>query len=139
MKKISERVIDLRIATRRACMCENVSGKGKNTLSLKTKVLYLIAHDCGPRDIQLILCIAKTNLALITASLTKQGLIVKSRDYNDRRHVRYAVTGKGRKYLSTCLDVIEKSFASAFPDKESYGDALKKLEDALEVFSFINN
>lgn len=138
MKKISERVVDLRIATRRACMCENANNNKKSTLSLKTKVLYLIAHDCGPKDIQLILCIAKTNLALIAATLVKEGYAVKSRAYDDRRHVRYAVTGKGRKYLACCLDNIEKSFKEAFPDKESYDDALKKLEDALDVFSFIN-
>ena len=139
MKKISESVIDLRIATRRACMCENADNNKKSTLSLKTKVLYLIAHGCSPKDIQLILCIAKTNLALIAAALEKQGFIVKSRAYDDRRHVTYAVTGKGKKYLASCLEIIEKSFSAAFPDKESYQAALKKLEDALEAFSFINN
>ena len=33
MKKIADTVIELRIATRRACMCETQAGKKKSTLS----------------------------------------------------------------------------------------------------------
>ena len=73
MKKIADTVIELRIATRRACMCETQAGKKKSTLSLKTKVLYLVYNNCPAREIMLTLCIAKTNFAQIVAALIKDG------------------------------------------------------------------
>lgn len=138
MEKISETVIKLRIATRRACMCENAENKKKSTLSLKTKVLYLISAGCIPKDIMLTLCIAKSNLALTAAALIRDGFIVKCRGYGDKREVRYALTGKGKKYLNGCLAVIEKRFKSAYSDEESYLKAREKLNDALEIFAYLN-
>ena len=138
MKKIADTVIELRIATRRACMCETQAGKKKSTLSLKTKVLYLVYNNCPAREIMLTLCIAKTNFAQIVAALIKDGLIVKSRAYDDRRTMRLTVTGKGRKYLSDCKNVTESYFKKAFSDEESYSEAQRKLAEALEVFSYID-
>ena len=48
------------------------------------------------------------------------------------------VTGKGRKYLSDCKAAIESRFKNAYSDEESYGGALRKLDEALEVFSYID-
>ena len=138
MKKIADTVIELRIATRRACMCENQSDRKKSTLSLKTKVLYLVQKGLSVKDITLVLCVAKTNLAQIISSLIKDGFMLKSRAYDDRREVRLMVTGKGRKYLSDCKAAIESRFKNAYSEEESYGGALRKLDEALEVFSYID-
>lgn len=138
MEKIAETVIKLRMATRRACMCENVDGRKKSTLSLKTKVLYLLNAGCSPKDVTLTLCIAKSNLAQITKGLIGEGYLLKSRGYGDKREARYALTGRGKKYLSDCMKVIEKEFASVFSDEESYKGASEKLVNALEVFSYLN-
>ena len=48
------------------------------------------------------------------------------------------MTGKGRKYLSDCKNVIESNFKKAFSDEESYSEAQRKLAEALEVFSYID-
>ena len=79
MYDLAKGIIALRLATRRACMCEGKGQTKKNTLSLKTKVLFLIAEGCSPRDIIACLMIAKTNLALLTRDMATEGLIVKTK------------------------------------------------------------
>lgn len=49
----------------------------KNTLSLKTKLLFLIERGLSSREILSALAIAKTNLAALTKELANDGLIQK--------------------------------------------------------------
>lgn len=134
---LSEKLVELRIATRGATMCESVNGKQKNTLSLKTKILFLLKDkDLPPIDIMTSLHLAKTNLALLTSEMAKDGLITKDRQARDKRIVYYSLTDKGREYLEARLNIIETALKKAF-DKEEYNRAYAALDEAVNVLSFI--
>ena len=111
MYDLAKSIIALRLATRRACMCEGKGQTKKNTLSLKTKVLFLIAEGCAPREIVAGLMIAKTNLALLTRDMANEGLIVKSKGAADHREVVYSLTDQGRAYLDERLGAIEENLS----------------------------
>lgn len=109
MQALAELIIELRLATRRMCMCEGKAGARKSTLSLRTKVLYLIAHDCSAREIAARLHIAKTNLAQLTTSMAADGLIDKTQGDLDRREVLFSITEKGKSYLDERLRAIDEN------------------------------
>ena len=138
MHELANRIVDLRLSLRRACMCENTDNNKKSTLSLKTKVLFLISRGANAKEITLTLCIAKTNLALITSSLIEDGFIVKSKNPKDKREIIFTATAKGKRYLSNCLDVIEQSFKNILTEKKEYADAVQKLDGVLEILSFLS-
>ncbi len=138
MKLLADKIIELRIATRRACMCENTDNNKKSTLSLKTKILYLISKNCNPKEITLMLCIAKTNLALIAKSLIADGLIVRHRGLRDKREISYTLTAKGKKYLNSCLEIIESNFKNIFADEKEYAQAIEKIDQVLDTFSYVS-
>lgn len=109
MHELAKSIIALRLSTRRACMCEGKGNTKKNTLSLKTKVLFLISEGCGVKQIIASLFIAKTNLALLTRDMAEEGLIVKTKGSADRREVNFALTELGRAYLDERLAAIEEN------------------------------
>lgn len=112
---LSEKLVDLRIATRGATMCETACGKNKNTLSLKTKILFLLRNkSLQPIDLLTSLKLAKANLALLTTEMAKEGLIQKDKQNYDKRVVAFSITDKGREYLETRLSVIENSLKKPF-------------------------
>ncbi len=133
MYKLAERIIELRLATRHACMCEGTGQAKKNTLSLKTKVLYLIYKECHPKEIIETLCIAKTNLAILTRDMANEGLIVKSRGTLDRREVNYDLTEKGMKYLTDRFAAIEKGLPDPELSREDYEAAVQLLNKAAKL------
>ncbi len=116
MYDLAKSIIALRLSTRRACMCEGKGQTKKNTLSLKTKVLFLIAEGCCAREITACLMIAKTNLALLTRDMADEGLIVKTKGTTDHREVNFSLTQAGREYLDKRLSVIENNVASLDKD-----------------------
>lgn len=135
--ELAEKLVELRIATRSATMCENVSGKNKNTLSLKTKILFLLKNDSlPPIDIMTTLHLAKTNLALLTGEMEREGLITKDKQLRDKRLVYYSITDKGKEYLNARLDIIESALKKAFHGDE-YDKAFKALSEAVAVLSFL--
>ena len=134
---LSEKLIELRIATRGATMCESVGGKAKNTLSLKTKILFLLKDkSLPPLDLMTTLHLAKTNLALMTSEMARENLIVKERPSHDKRAIYYSITDEGKKYLDARLNTIEESLKKSFSQKE-YDAALKTLDKAIGILSFI--
>ena len=134
---LAEKLVELRIATRSATMCESVSGKPKNTLSLKTKILFLLKDkSLPPVDIMTTLHLAKTNLALLTSEMAKEGLITKDRQQYDKRVVYYSLTDAGKAYLDARLSTIEAAMKKAFPAEE-YDKAYKALDEAVDVLSFL--
>ncbi|MBE5730495.1 MAG: MarR family transcriptional regulator [Clostridiales bacterium] len=135
--ELAQKLVELRIATRGATMCENMYGKSKNTLSLKTKILFLIRDkSLPPSDIISTLHLAKTNVALIAAEMIKEGLIVKEKSELDKRSVWYAITDKGKEYLDSRLRVIEDMLNERY-SKKDYQRALKIMSDAIDILSFI--
>lgn len=134
---LSEKLVELRIATRSATMCESVNGKSKNTLSLKTKVLFLLKdQSLPPLDIMTTLHLAKTNLALLTNEMAQEKLITKEKSSTDKRAVYYSITEEGKKYLSSRLDAIEALLKKAFQGDE-YKKALEILDEATAILSFL--
>lgn len=119
-------------------MCETACGKNKNTLSLKTKILFLLRNkSLQPIDLLTSLKLAKANLALLTTEMAKEGLIQKDKQNYDKRVVAFSITDKGREYLETRLSVIENSLKKAFPTAEEYNSAAKALDAATDVLSFL--
>lgn len=133
MYDLAEKIIELRLATRRACMCEGVEGAKKNTLSLKTKVLFLIDKACTPKEIISAMRIAKTNLALITKEMADEGLIEKSKGNLDRREVTYSITRKGKEYLNLRLRSVENDLTEKFVSDEQYLEAIDTVIRAITL------
>ena len=138
MNDLAEKVIELRLASRRACMCENQDNNKKSTLSLRTKVMYLIRKGFSPKEISLKLCIAKANLALITSALAKDGLIVKSHKSKDKREISFDLTAKGDRALDECLETIAQAFKNVLTGTKEKNDAIKKIDEVLEIFSYLS-
>lgn len=134
MHELAKSIIALRLSTRRACMCEGKGNTKKNTLSLKTKVLFLISEGCGVKQIIASLFIAKTNLALLTRDMAEEGLIVKTKGSADRREVNFALTELGRAYLDERLAAIEENVGfKDSPEAEKIIKAAIMLLDGTSV------
>ena len=134
MHELAKSIIALRLSTRRACMCEGKGNTKKNTLSLKTKVLFLISEGCGVKQIIASLFIAKTNLALLTHDMAEEGLIVKTKCSADRREVNFALTELGRAYLDERLAAIEENVGfKDSPEAEKIIEAAIMLLDGTSV------
>lgn len=133
MGKLAQKIIELRLATRRACMCESGGAKKKNTLSLKTKVLFLIEKGYSVRDIISSLMIAKANLALIMTELCSEGLITKAKSLVDRREIKPELTDAGYRYLAERENAIEDEIGFYFGSEEEYNDAVAALSKAIAV------
>lgn len=114
-------------------MCEGNDRAKKNTLSLKTKALFLISRGCSPKEIIASLCIAKTNLAILTNEMALGGLIVKSKGTLDRREVNYTLTDAGEEYLRERMFVIEEKIKPAFPTEDAYEEAEKLIAKAVKL------
>ncbi|MBE5732628.1 MAG: hypothetical protein E7353_06265 [Clostridiales bacterium] len=136
MYDIADKIINLRLNTRRVCMCEGEKNK-KSTITLKTKVLFLIAQGNGTKDIILSLGIAKTNLALLTSSLSDEGLIVKKQKADDKREKSYALTEKGKQHLASVRERINLAFKTVITNDEEFEDAEQKIDAVLDLMSFI--
>ena len=134
MHELAKSIIALRLSTRRACMCEGKGNTKKNTLSLKTKVLFLISEGCGVKQIIASLFIAKTNLALLSRDMAEEGLIVKTKGSADRREVNFALTELGRAYLDERLAAIEENVGfKDSPEAEKIIEAAIMLLDGTSV------
>lgn len=133
MYELAEKIIELRLATRRACMCEGKGQSKKNTLSLKTKVLFLIGKKFSPKEIIVSLLIAKTNLALLTKDMAEEGLIVKEKGTLDKREVRYALTESGKNYLTERLKSIDENLSPLFPVEDNINEAIELIEKTIAL------
>ena len=136
MYDIADKIIELRLNTRRVCMCEGDKNK-KSTITLKTKVLFLIAQGLSTKDIILSLGIAKTNLALLTSSLSDEGLIIKKKKIDDKREKSYTLTEKGKQHLVSVKEKINLAFKTVITNDEEFDDAISKIDEVLSLMSFI--
>ena len=136
MYDIADKIIELRLNTRRVCMCEGDKNK-KSTITLKTTVLFLIAQGLSTKDIILSLGIAKTNLALLTSSLSDEGLIIKKQKIDDKREKSYTLTEKGKQHLVSVKEKINLAFKTVITNDEEFDDAVSKIDEVLSLMSFI--
>ena len=138
MDKIADKIIELRIATRRAAMCENSGGSNKNTLSLKSKFLFCLRDKKqSPYELMNSLQMGKTNLAILAKSMLGEGLIEKLAGGTDRRHIEFRITEAGREYLQKRLDTIEQAFKNILTDESEYSRAVEDIDTVLRLLSFL--
>lgn len=137
MKSVSEKIIELRIATRRATLCES-DGKTKATLSLKSKILFLLKDkDLSPSDIISALGIAKTNLTILASSMIKDGLISKYKKPNDLRAVFYSITQKGKEHITKLINYIDSLFDKVIEDDNAKEKYINEITDIIDLISFL--
>ena len=134
MDKLSDKIVKLRLETRRICMCEGE--KSTATMTIKTKALYLIQNNITPNEIINTLNIAKTNLAILAHDMINEGLIIKKTNLNDKRQISYSITPKGQMELNQKLSIIENRIKKVTNEKE-YNEQLKKFDELLNFLSFI--
>lgn len=138
-KTISQSAVELRIATRRACMCERAGDKNKNTLSLESKILFLIMNrPLSPADIMDALQIQKTNLATLSKRMEKNGLLIKRKSAG-KREITYEITASGLAVINSKLAIIENSFRKFLISDEEYAAAADVLDNALRLLSFLSD
>ncbi len=134
---ISDKLVELKILLRRACMCEGETSK-KSTLSLKTKVLFLLKdRPLKAGELITALCVAKPNATALANALEKDGLIEKTRGLHDRREVSLSITDAGRKYLEKRLEVIERGFDNILTDQKDYEEACGQIDEIINLLSFL--
>lgn len=88
-------------------LCQN--GNAENTNN-QLKVLYFIDEYqmVTPQLLISKLGIVKSNLALLTKSLMKEGLIVSNKSLADKRAIVYSITPKGKQILDEHLSSITR-------------------------------
>ena len=136
VSSIAEAAVNLRIATRKACMTG--AGKGmKCTLSLETKLLFLLNEKpLTPNTITDILQLQKSNLAALAKNLESDGLIERHK-LLARRETSYRITDKGQATLKDRLDEIEAVFKKFLDDEKEYAAAVETLEEATRLLGFV--
>lgn len=150
-EKISDKIIQLRIVTRKACMCENLtqnkavnikSGKAssdtKNTLTLKSKFLYMLKdRSQTPNELISKLTIGKTNLALLAKQMINEGLIERIVSDFDKRQIEYTITELGQKNINSKQDIIEGMFKNILTNSTEYESALTDIDKVLDLMSYL--
>lgn len=105
----------------------------KSNLTIKDKLLiFLIDKNLAPFELIKFLGIAKTNLALIIASLEKEGLVVKTRDNIDKRNIIISLTSKGKLKATEILNNINKNINNTLAYKNNankVNELLNELND----------
>lgn len=113
----------------------NYSDSGQSfALTMKIKALFFINKhiDCPPSLLIQKLNIAKSNLALLSKSLIKEGLIVANKKQSDKRNIFYSTTQKGKQELTRYYDSLTKVFHNRFKDKEQRLFD-KKIDELLSI------
>ena len=100
--EIASKIVDLKILLDRCC-----EGRNKEFgLFLTTyQILFLVSKNdhIAPKFIMEKLGIAKSNLAIATRSLIKDGYVIKEVDTLNRRQIYYSITDAGRSFLNQKL------------------------------------
>lgn len=119
MKKI-EKLIEIE------ALLENLMKSHKDGGILRTKILFFcsIYQNLSVSMIIDKLGIKKTNFALMTAELEKEGYIVIKKSNLDKRCRLVELTDKGRKELDDYLKELDKSLGNTTPEVDKAVDIL---------------
>lgn len=119
MKKI-EKLIEIE------ALLENLMKSHKDGGILRIKILFFcsIYQNLSVSMIIDKLGIKKTNFALMTAELEKEGCIVIKKSNLDRRCRLVELTDKGRKELDDYLKELDKSLGNTTPEVDKAVDIL---------------
>lgn len=98
-------IIELKLASDRIA---EGKGKGAGVFTVRYQILYLIASNdkISPQELIYELKMAKSNLALITKKMIKDGVISSFKEEGNRKQIYYSVTDQGKKELQTKMDAI---------------------------------
>lgn len=103
---ISEEILDLLIGFE--YLLESQSGE---KFDIKHKVLHLVSkrEKTNPNYLVEVLCIARSNLAIICNNLIKNGLLEKHREKNSKKEIYYCITEEGLKVITEKFKNSEKT------------------------------
>lgn len=98
-------IIELKLASDRI---SEGKGKGAGVFTVRYQILYLIASKdkISPQELIYELKMAKSNLALITKKMIKDGVISSFKEAGNRKQIYYSITDQGKKELQTKMDAI---------------------------------
>ena len=134
-KTAGELLIELNMASRSAC---DLSASDAEPLTLRVKLLYLLSSGpLTPVELMNRLCMVKSNLALLTAKMVKDGEITKSRRQNDKRTVLFAITDRGMEILKSTVVALENRFKGILTDEKEYDEGVSKFKAVLDLLSFL--
>lgn len=134
-KTAGELLIELNIAARSAC---DVSAADAEPLTLRIKLLYLISQGpLTPAELMSKLCMVKSNLALLTARMQKDGELIKERRSKDKRAVVYSITEKGMDVLKRTVVALEDKFKGLLTTEKEYDECVGKFDAMLDMLSFL--
>ena len=119
-KTAGELLIELNMASRSAC---DLSASDAEPLTLRVKLLYLLSSGpLTPVELMNRLCMVKSNLALLTAKMVKDGEITKSR---------------GMEILKSTVVALENKFKGILTDEKEYDEGVSKFKAVLDLLSFL--
>lgn len=103
---ISEEILDLLIGFE--YLLESQSGE---KFDIKHKVLHLVSkrEKTNPNYLVEVLCIARSNLAIICNNLIKEGLLEKHRERKSKKEIYYCITDAGLKVITEKFKNSEKT------------------------------
>lgn len=101
----AKNIIELKLVSDRIA---EGKGKGAGVFTVRYQILYLIASNdkISPQELIYELKMAKSNLALITKKMIKDGVISSFKEEGNRKQIYYSITEQGKKELQTKMDAI---------------------------------
>lgn len=101
----AKNIIELKLVSDRIA---EGKGKGAGVFTVRYQLLYLISskEKISPQELIEELKMAKSNLALITRKMIKEGVITSFKEEGNRKQIYYRITPTGKKELKSKMDAI---------------------------------
>lgn len=132
METPADKVVQLLLYARK------VLGGAEGAFGLKERLLFCLrTAPRSPRDLTESLTMVKSNLALLANACLRDGLIEKRKSGADKRTLVYALTDAGRAYIDERLRAVDEKFATVLTDEKEEASAVKTLDDAVSLLSFV--
>lgn len=126
----AKNIIELKLASDRIA---EGKGRGAGVFTVRYQILYLIASNekISPQELIFELKMAKSNLALITKKMIKDGVITSFKEEGNRKQIYYSITKEGKKELKTKMEAINNMQTNE--SKEMLLQLMKTVESLKNV------
>lgn len=106
----SKSIIELKLMANRIA---EGKGIGAGVFTVKYQILYLVSSNekVSPQELIFELNMAKSNLALITKKMVQEGLLISTKEPDNKKQIYYVITEKGKEALKEKMKVIDNSFS----------------------------